>query len=361
MAKDYYAELGVKRSASQKEIKAAFRKLARKLHPDLNPGDAEAESRFKEINAAHDVLSDEEKRAKYDRHGDKWEQADAFEKARAQYASQGGGAQSFTFDFNDVRRAGGRSGDGGFDFSDILGNLFRSGGSRGPARGPTRGQNVEVATEITLEEAFQGTTRTLNLQGEQPCGTCGGAGQIAGAVCHECGGAGSVARPKRIEVKVPAGARDGTRVRIAGEGSPGMGGTRGDLYVVTKVRRHKAFERKGDDLIRDISVPVEDAVLGGEVEIETLAGKRIAVKVPAMTQNGKRIKLAGLGMPKLAKGKKKKGKAQAGKAETGRGDLYARVRITIPEEISDEQRELFEKLREVNKAQTDKAPAEAKA
>jgi DnaJ-class molecular chaperone len=163
---------------------------------------------------------------------------------------------------------------------------------------------------------------------------------------------GSVARPKRIEVKIPAGARDGTRVRIAGEGSPGMGGTRGDLYVVTKVRRHKAFERKGDDLTRDVSVPVEDAVLGGEVEIETLAGKRIAVKVPAMTQNGKRIKLSGLGMPKLAKGKKKK----AGKAETGRGDLYARVRITIPEEISDEQRELFEKLREANKK-----PAEAKA
>ena len=192
MAKDYYAALGVKRSASQKEIKAAFRKLARKLHPDLNPGDAEAERSFKEINAAHDVLSDEEKRAKYDRHGDKWEQAEAFEKARAQYASQGGGAQSFTFDFNDLRRAGGRSGDGGFDFGDILGNLFRSGGGRGQARGPTRGQNVEFVTEITLDEAFQGTTRTLNLQGEQACPTCGGAGQIAGAVCHDCQGVGSV-------------------------------------------------------------------------------------------------------------------------------------------------------------------------
>ena len=338
MAKNYYEALGVKKSASQKQIKAAFRRLARKLHPDLNPGDAAAESQFKEINAAHDVLGDEEKRAKYDRYGENWQQAEAFEKARTEYASQGGGAQSFSFDINDLlRRSGGHSGGGGF--GDILGNLFRSG-----SRGPTRGQNVEFVTEITLEEAFQGTTRTLNLQGEQRCGTCGGAGQIAGAVCHECQGAGGVARPKRIEVKIPAGAHDGTRVRIAGEGSAGMGGTRGDLIVVTKVRPHGAFERKGDDLTRDVSVPVEDAVLGGEVEIETLAGKRIAVKVPAMTQNGKQIKLKGLGMPKL------------GKKKAGKGDLYARVRITIPEELSDEQRELFEKLREAKKA-----PEEAKA
>lgn len=352
MAKDYYSALGVKKNASQKEIKAAFRRLARKLHPDVNPGDAEAERRFKAINEAHDVLSDEEKRAKYDRYGENWQQAEAFEKARqdwrpsgrAQYASQGGGGgggQSFTFDINDLlRRSGGRSGGGGGGFGDVLGNLFRSG-----SRGPARGQNVEYVTEITLEEAFRGTTRTLHLQGESPCGTCGGRGEIAGAVCHECQGVGSVSRPKRIEVKIPAGARDGTRVRIAGEGSPGMGGPRGDLIVVTKVRPHRAFERKGDDLIRDVSVPVEDAVLGGEVEIETLAGKRIAVKVPAMTQNGRQIKLTGLGMPKLGK---QKGSAQTGGRPAG--DLYARVRITIPEELSDEQRALFEQLREAGKA-----------
>ncbi len=343
MAKNYYGALGVKKGASQKEIKAAFRRLARKLHPDLNPGDAEAERRFKEINEAHDVLGDEEKRAKYDRYGENWQQAEAFEKARAQHGAHGGGGQSFTFDINDLLRRSGGGGGGGF--SDVLGNLFRGGGSRGPARGPARGQNVEYVTEITLEEAFQGTARTLHLQGESACGTCGGSGQIAGAVCHECQGVGSVARPRRIEVKIPAGARDGTRVRIAGEGSPGMGGRRGDLHVVTKVRPHSAFERKGDDLVRDASVPVEDAVLGGEVEIETLAGKRIAVKVPAMTQNGKQIKLTGLGMPKLAKGKKK-----------SHGDLYARVRIMIPEELSDEQRTLFEQLREAGNKR-----AEAKA
>jgi DnaJ-class molecular chaperone len=196
-----------------------------------------------------------------------------------------------------------------------------------------RGQNVEYTTEITLEEAYAGTSRTLHLQGEVACPTCGGSGSIAGAVCHECQGVGSLSRPRTIEVKVPAGARDGTRVRIAGEGSPGLGGgPRGDLYVVTKVRPHPRFERKADDLVRDVNVPVEDAVLGGEVEIETLADKRIALTIPPLTQNGRQIKLKGLGMPKLAR-------------KDEHGDLYARVRITIPEHLSDEQRALFEQLR----------------
>lgn len=346
MAKDYYSTLGVNKSASKKDIKAAFRKLARKYHPDVNPGDDEAERRFKEINEAHDVLADEEKRAKYDRYGENWQQAEAFEKARAQYGGGDGRSQTFTFDINDLLRrsssggqAGGRGGgsSAGFDFGDILGNMFGGGGSRGPMRG----QNIEYATEITLEEAYHGTTRQLHLQGETPCTTCGGTGHIASAVCHECQGVGSAVRPRTIEVKIPAGARDGTRVRIAGEGSPGMGGgPRGDLHVVTKVRPHPRFERKahagGDDLIVDVPVPVEDAVLGGEVEVETLAGKRIAITVPPLTQNGKQIKLKGLGMPKLS-----------GK---GSGDLFARIRITIPESLTDEERKLFEKLREARKA-----------
>ncbi|MEX0684322.1 MAG: J domain-containing protein [Dehalococcoidia bacterium] len=343
MAKDYYQALGVKRDASQKEIKAAFRKLARKHHPDVNPGDAEAERRFKEINSAHDVLSDAEKRAKYDRYGDNWEQAEAYEKARSHYASQGGGnSQTFTFDINDLlRRSGGGRGanNGGFDFGDVLGSMFG-----GQGRGPMRGQNVEYATEITLEEAYNGTTRTLHLQSEEPCPTCGGTGHIASATCHTCEGSGIVARPKTIEVKIPAGARDGTRVRIAGEGSSGRGGPRGDLYVVTKVRPHPRFERKGDDLIEDVSVPVEDAVLGGEVEVQTIAGKRIAITVPPLTQNGKQIKLKGLGMPKLAQ------TGARGAGAKGHGDLYARVRLAIPESLTDEQRALFEQLRESRKA-----------
>jgi molecular chaperone DnaJ len=346
MAKDYYSALGVKKDASQKEIKAAFRKLARKYHPDVNPNDKSSEERFKAINEAHDVLSDPEKRAKYDRYGENWEQAEAFEKARAQHGNgrPGGYSETFHFDINDLLRQqagrGGsaRGGPAGFDFSDMLGGIF--GGGR--ARGPMRGQNVEYATEVTLEEAYHGTTRVLHLQGEEPCPTCGGSGEIAGAVCHNCQGAGAVMTSRRLEVKIPSGARDGTRVRIAGEGSPGMGGgPRGDVYVVVKVRPHPRFERKGDDLVEEVAVPVEDAVLGGEVHVQTIAGKRIAMKVPPLTQSGRQIKLKGLGMPKLD-----------GKSH---GDLYAKVRIVIPEEISDRERELFEQLREARNGHKVKA------
>jgi molecular chaperone DnaJ len=343
MAKDYYSTLGVKKGATPKEIKSAFRKLARKHHPDVNPGDKSAEERFKEINEAHDVLSDTDKRAKYDRYGENWEQAEAYEKARAQYGAggPGGHSETFTFDINDLLRRQGqgggrtRTGGGGFDFNDVLGGIFGGGGG-GRRQGPMRGQNVEYETEITLEEAYNGTTRTLQLQGEEPCPTCGGAGHIGDAVCHTCSGVGSVARPRRIEVKIPAGAQTGTRVRIAGEGSPGMGGgPRGDLYVVTNVRPHSKFERKGDDLIEEIAVPVEDAVLGGEVEVPTIAGKRVAMKVPAMTQSGRQIKLKGLGMPNL-NGRDK-------------GDLVARVRVVIPDEVSEDERALFEELREMRR------------
>lgn len=335
MATNYYETLGLKKNASQKEIKAAYRRLARKLHPDVNPGDKSAEARFKEINRAYEVISDAEKRAKYDRYGENWEQAEAFEKARAAYGGGPGGSQTFTFDINDLLRRQGGGGGGGFE--DILGGIF--GGGMGRRARAARGQNVEYATEITLEEAYHGTTRTLHLQSQEACPTCGGRGEIAGAVCHECEGAGAVLRPKRLEVKIPAGARDGTRVRIAGEGSPGMGGPRGDLHVVVKVRPHARFERRVDDLVEEVSVPVEDAVLGGEAHVQTIAGKRIAVTIPPMTQNGRTIRLSRLGMPKLG-----------GK---GSGDLLVKVRIVIPEELTDEQKELYERLREAGK----KSPA----
>ncbi|MEO6198079.1 MAG: J domain-containing protein [Dehalococcoidia bacterium] len=343
MAKDYYAALGIKKTASDKEIKSAFRKLARKYHPDVNPSDKTAEQRFKEINAAHDVISDPAKREKYDRYGENWEQAEAFEKARqqagAQYGGPGSGSQTFTFDINDLlRRQSGGGGAGGFDVGDMFGSLLRN-----QRRGPMRGQNVEYATEITLEEAFHGTTRTVSLRTEEPCTTCGASGEIANAVCHTCGGAGAVVHPKRIEVKIPAGARDGTRVRIAREGSAGQGGgPRGDLYVVTRVRPHSRFERKGDNLIEDVPVHVEDAVLGGEVEVETIDGKHIAVTVPPMTQNGRQIRLKGLGMPSLDARKK--------------GDLIARIRLVIPDDITDDERELYEQLRAIRK----KEPAGAR-
>lgn len=339
MTRNYYDVLGVKKNASEKEIKSAFRRLARKHHPDVNPGDKSAEQRFKEINEANDVLSDASKRAKYDRWGENWQNAEAFEQARQAQAG-GSYSQTFTFDVNDLlrqQRGGGRGGAGTFDFGDLLGGLF--GGGR--QRGPVRGQNVEYQTEISLEEAYHGTTRVLDLHREEPCETCGGAGQIANAVCHGCQGSGLVFRSRRLEVKVPPGARDGTRVRIAGEGSLGHGGPRGDVYVVTKVRPHPRFERKGEDLFTDVTVPVEDAVLGGEVEVATLSGKQIAVKIKPLTQTGTQIKLAGLGMPRLG-----------GK---GHGDLVVRVRIGIPAEISEGERELFEKLRDLRKTEPAKA------
>ena len=331
MAKDYYETLGLKRSASQKEIKQAFRKLARKHHPDVNPGDKSAERRFKEINSAYEVLSDADKRGKYDRYGERWEQAEAFEKARAQAGAAG--SQTFHFDLNDILNRG-----GGAPGLDSIFDLFRSGGQQ--RRGPMRGQNIEYATEITLEEAYAGTTRTLQLQSEEPCAACGGSGQIANAVCHVCQGQGAVVRPKRLEVKIPPGARDGTRVRLAHEGSAGLGGgPRGDLYVVVSVRPHTRFERKGDDLVTDVDLPLEDAVLGGEVEVQTIAGKQIALKIPPLTQNGRSIRLAGLGMPRVAQTGGRPADAKS------RGDLLAKVHVVLPEKLSDRERELFEQLR----------------
>jgi len=327
VARDYYDILGLKRSAAEKEIKSAYRKLARKHHPDVNPGDKGAEARFKEINQAYEVLSDAKSRSKYDRYGERWQQAEAFEKARAQ---AGGnfhtGGQSFQFDINELLRRQGGGGGAGFE------NIFDVfGGRRG--RAASRGQNIESTAEITLEEAYAGTSRTLQVQSHEPCPTCGGAGQVAGAGCHACNGQGAVVRPRRLEVKIPAGAKDGTRVRLAREGADGMGGgPRGDLHVVVKVRPHPRFERRRDDLITEVPVPLDDAVLGGEVQVETIAGKKIALTIPPLTQNGRTIRLAGLGMPKLDKKKTE-------------GDLLARVKVVLPEDITDRERELFEQLR----------------
>ncbi len=329
MARDYYEILGLKRDASHKEIKQAYRKLARKHHPDVNPGDKAAEQRFKEITSAYEVLSDPQKRTKYDRYGERWEQAEAFEKARsAAGGGFGGGTQTFHFDLNDL--FGRSSGAGGF--GNIF-DLFRNARPDASRGGPMRGQNVEYNAEISLEEAYAGTTRTVQLQSEEPCTACGGSGEIANAVCHVCQGQGVLVRPKRLEVKIPAGARDGTRVRLAHEGSPPTrrGGPRGDLYVVIRVRPHQRFERRGDDLHIEVPVPLEDAVLGGEIQVTTLSGKQIALKIPPLTQNGRSIRLAGLGMPKLD--------------SKGHGDLLAKVRVVLPEKLSDRERELFEQLR----------------
>jgi len=325
MAKDLYQVLGVKRDASEKEIRSAYRKLARQHHPDVNPGDKAAEARFKEINAAHEVLSDVEKRRKYDKYGENWEHAEQIEEMQRQRAQQrqsfgNGGFQTFEFSSADDL------GDLGGVFSQFFG---RGGASARPRAAPRRPANIEQPVEISLEEAFHGTTRTLETVGAEVCPTCGGAGEIANATCHTCGGTGEVHKPRRLEVKVPAGVTTGSRVRVAREGQHGAGGQRGDLYLVVNVRKHPRFERTGDDLQVEIEVPLTTAVLGGEAEVPTLTNK-VMLKIPALTQNGRVFKLGGLGMPRLNK--------------QGRGDVHARVRVRLPDQLDDRQRELFEQL-----------------
>ena len=322
MAKSFYETLGVPRGASAKEIRSAYRKLARKYHPDVNPNNPSAEQHFKEVQAAYDVLADEDKRKKYDKYGDRWEHADQIEEMQRQQRATGGGPGGFSFD-----------GGGLGDFGSIFDTLFRRerGGPRA-APGRRRGQDVETQVEISLDEAFAGTTRTIQLQAVETCTTCRGSGEVAGAVCHTCEGAGQSLRPRRLEVKVPPGVKTGSRVRVAGEGRSGMGGgPAGDLFLLVTVLPHVGFERRGDDLETAVPVPLVDAVLGGEVEVQTLAGK-VMLRIPELTQNGRRIRLAGKGMPVLGRTDK-------------RGDLYARVDVRLPERLTDRERELFEALR----------------
>ncbi|MDE3097382.1 MAG: J domain-containing protein [Chloroflexota bacterium] len=321
MSKDLYDVLGVPRGASEKEVRTAYRKLARKHHPDVNPGDRAAEARFKEINQAYEVLSDAEKRRKYDKYGDKWEYADQIEEAqrqRGQRFSAGGNGGFQQFDLSDLG-----------DLGSVFSNIFRGGGA-GTRTMRHRGADVQQPVDVTLEEAYHGTARTLELLSTEPCPTCGGAGAIAGATCHACQGAGIIQRPRRLEVKIPAGVTTGSKVRIAKEGQPGAGGgQKGDLLLVVTVRPHPRFERRGDDLYEDVDVPLTTAVLGGETEVATMTA-RVMLKVPPLTQNGRAFKLAGLGMPHLGR--------------AGKGDLYARVRVRLPEHLDDRQRRLFEEL-----------------
>jgi DnaJ-class molecular chaperone len=317
--KDYYQILGVSRNASEKEIKQAYRRLARKHHPDLNPGDKSAESKFKEINAAYEVLSNPEKRKKYDQFGDQWEYAEQSAKA--------GGQEKVRWDFG--------KGGATFEYGD-LGNIFSSlfgdaGTGSGMKRGPQRGQDIESPIEVSLEEAYRGSTRVVQLEAEEPCTACGGTGRVGNRVCTICDGTGGKAVPKRLEVKIPAGVRDGSRIRIAGQGVPGRaGGSKGDIYLVVKVLPHKLFERKGDDLYAEVSVPLAAAILGGEVGLATLNGN-LSLKIPPETQNGKVFRLAGKGMPQL------------GNADYG--NLFAKVKVVLPTNLTEEERRLFEKLR----------------
>ena len=320
--KDYYQILGVSRNASEKEIKQAYRRLARKHHPDLNPNDKSAEARFKEINVAYEVLSNPEKRKKYDQFGEQWEYADQFAKAggqeRVRWDFGKGGA---TFEYGDLS-----------EFGDIFSSLFGDSGiASRMRRGPQRGQDIESPIEVSLEEAYHGSTRIIQFQTAEPCTACGGTGKVGNRVCTICNGTGGKVIPKRLEVKIPAGVRDGSRIRIAGEGGPGRaGGSKGDLYLVAKVLPHNLFERKGDDLYTEVSVPLATAMLGGEVRLPTLNGN-LSLKIPAETQNGKVFRLAGKGMPQLGNNKY--------------GNMFAKIKVVLPTNLTEEERKAFEKLR----------------
>jgi len=331
--KDLYEVLGVKRDAGPKEIRTAYRRLARKYHPDVNPGDKTAEERFKEINNAHEILSDPEKRKKYDKYGDKWEYADQIEEMQRKQTAG---------DFFRRSQRGPSDPAGGFDtdadLGDIFGNIFRQRPRRQPLR--RKGEDIDYPVEVTLEEATNGTLRTLQMQVPETCTVCGGTGRISGATCHVCEGLGSTIEQKRIEVKIPAGVQEGSRIRVAGKGQPGLnGGPNGDLYLLVSLKGHDRFERKGDDLYEEVPLHLTDAVLGSEIEVPTMNG-RVMLNVPPETQNGRTFRLAGLGVPHLN--------------GNGKGDLYAKVKVVLPSKLGQRERELFEELRALQGGQAEK-------
>jgi molecular chaperone DnaJ len=348
-----YETLGVAKNSSADEIKKAYRALARKYHPDKNPGDKDAEERFKEVQNAYDLLSDPEKRKQYDTFGSA--------------NGRGPGPGGFTaegFDFNDLG-----------DLGDLFGGLFggRMGGMRQEPRGQ-RGNDVEVQVTLSFEDALKGVETTIPVRLEvachtchgsgakpgtaptlcpqcggrgvvsesqgffalsQPCPRCRGNGTVIEAPCPTCRGAGRERRTKRYTVRIPAGVKDGTKIRLKGKGEAGYGGApAGDLYVITRVEPSKLYTRRGDDLVVEVPVNFADAALGTKIAVPTPEGD-VTVKVPAGSEDGKLLRVKGKGAPKL------KG--------SGKGDVLARLKIHVPKRPSKRERELLEELRKVSK------------
>jgi len=342
-----YETLGVPKTASQDELKKAYRKLVREFHPDKNPGNAEAEARFKEVQSAYDVLSDPEKREQYDRFGS------ANGRGPGGFTQPGG----TTFDFGD------------FDLGDIFGGMF--GGRRQQQQQPRgqRGNDVEVEVRLSFEDALQGVQTTVPVQLElachtchgtgaapgtapvkcpncdgtgvvatsqglfalqQPCPRCRGMGSIVETPCPTCHGSGRERRTKRYTVKIPAGVKDGTKIKLKGKGEAGFGGaSAGDLFVITRVEPSKIYERRGDDLVVVVPVTYPTARLGGSVEVPTPEGN-VSLKVPAGTEDGKLLRIKGRGAPRLN--------------GSGKGDVLARIRIDVPKRVNKKERELLEEL-----------------
>jgi DnaJ-class molecular chaperone len=343
--RDYYEVLGVSRGASADEIKTAYRKLARKFHPDLNPGDKAAEERFKELQEAYDTLSDAENRKLFDKYGENWKAVKqggsapppGWEGARTAGGSQSGGFDFSGFDFGDFGRGGG-SGGAGFD---IFEEMFSGAGGRGgrgrQRRRRDRGDDVEAQLELSLEEAHRGGRRTLQMQAAETCPTCNGTGLVGDAgdkICPACGGSGQVLKPKTIEVNIPAGVRDGSTVRLAGQGGAGTNGTQpGDLYLRIRLRPHPVFAVRDDDLEIELPIAPWEAVLGTKVEVPTIDGK-VDLTIPAGAQSGQRLRLRGQGLNKRG---------------GGRGDEYVRLKIAVPKKPDAEELRFYEELKRVSK------------
>ncbi len=304
--RDYYAVLGVERNASEKDIKKAYRRLARQYHPDVNPGDTEAEEKFKQINEAYEVLSDAQKRQKYDQIGSSYQQwqrmggqPGGFDWSQWTAGQPRGNA--FHYEFTDTD----------FDSEDPFSDFFRHifggmGGNRArrqrPAATAMRGRDIEAEAHITLEDAYRGTTRSVQIE------------------------------TRRLNVRIPAGARDGMRIRLSNQGEPGYAdGPAGDLYIIVRIEKHPVFRREDSDLHIDLKVSLYDAVLGGSVPVPTLDG-HVTLNIKPGTQSGQTIRLRDKGMPRLE---------QSGT----RGDLYAHILIEVPQNLTDHERALFEELR----------------
>ena len=354
--KDYYQVLGVPKNAGQADIKKAYRKLAQRFHPDANSGDKSAEERFKEISAAYDVVGDEAKRKQYDQVRD--------------MAASGVGAGGFP----GARGPGGRVRFEDMGFGDVgdLGDLFSvfTGRSGGRGRQPVRGADLETEVRVSFDDAMRGTTVPVRIQGPAPCPTCRGsgaepgttpitcpqcgglgsvsvnqgffqmsqtcprcrgAGRIVEHPCPTCRGSGSVRTTRNYQVRVPAGVKDGARIRLAGRGEPGpAGGAPGDLFVVVRVSPHELFGRKGNDLTLELPVTFAEAALGGNVRVPTLNGA-VTLKIPAGTQSGRTFRVRGKGAPR----------------KSGNGDLLVTVRVEVPKRLSREEKQLLKQLQEL--------------
>ncbi len=352
-----YDTLGVKKGASAEEIKKAYRKLAAKYHPDKNPGDASSEEKFKEVQNAYDVLADPEKRKQYDRFGDANGRR-GFDPGDFNFGSGGG-----NFNVNDLG-----------DLGDLFGGIFSRGGTRTRRPQPERGSDVEVVVNLSFEDSLRGletkipvevTTACRECGGtgaepgtspvicpecngrgvvsesqglfalSQPCPRCRGNGTIVEKPCRKCNGTGRERRTRRYAVKIPAGVKDGTRIRLKGKGEIGSaGGPAGDLFVVTRVQPSRLFERRGSDLVIEVPVTYSEAALGATVEVPTPYGGRVSLKVPAGTQDGRQLRIRGQGAPKL------KG--------SGKGDLIARLRVSVPKKLTKKEREALEELQKIS-------------